>query len=162
MRKLFRVLLTALLAALALTVPQAAQAAPNPTYDACPDFKVSLSSTGGTQSTKITQFDGGNIYTIVNGKGTTITVTNVETGESVTFGTKGSVTKYSVDPETGDITWHLAGANLVLLFDRVDVGGPSTILYTGLITFTSDSKGTLTEGFDQVSGTQRDICAELS
>lgn len=164
MRKILaRLLLTALLAAMALIAPQSVQAAPpDPTYPACPGFDVSLSSTGGTQDVRMTRIKDGIIYTIVAGRGTTITVTNATSGKSVTFGTKGSVTRSATDIATGNITWSLSGANLVLLFDKVDLGGPSTILYTGVVKYTTDSSYTLTQPFDQQSGTQRDICAELS
>lgn len=163
MRKfLCRLLPMTMMAALALTTPQAAFAGKPVGYPACPGFNVTVTSSGGTQATRMTRIKDGIIYTIVAGRGTTITVTNVESEESVTFGTKGSVTRTAQDIETGSIDFSLSGANLVLLFDKVDVGGPSTVLYTGLVKFTTDSNYTLLEPMDQVSGTQRDICAELS
>jgi hypothetical protein len=165
MRKiLLRLLFTTLLATVTLTVPQSVVAAP-PTLDeyaACPGFSVTVESTDGTQETRVSRLRDGVIYTVVAGRGTTITVTKAGTDQSVTFGTKGSVTRTAQDTTTGDIEWALSGANLVLLFDKVDVGGPSTVLYTGLVRFTSDRKGTLDEAIQQESGTQRDICAELS
>lgn len=163
MRKiLWRLLLTALLAAMTLTVPQSALAAPPVTaYPACPGFDVSIISSGGNQDVRMTRLKDGIIYTIVAGRGTTISVTNADTGKTVTFNTKGSVTRTATNTTTGDIEWELSGANLVLLFDKVDVGGPSTVLYTGLLRFTTDSNYTLHEPIQQQSGTQRDICAEL-
>jgi hypothetical protein len=164
MRKILsRLLPAALLAAVALAIPQSVQATPHvPKYPACDDFDVSLSWTGGTQDVRMTRIKDGILYTIVAGKGTTITVTNAKTGESVTFDTKGSITRSATDLETGEIDWSLSGANLVLLFDKVDVGGPSTILYSGVVKYSTDSNYTLTESFQQQSGTQRNICAELS
>lgn len=164
MRKfLWRLLLTALLAAMTLTVPQSVLAAPpDPGFPACPGFNVTIKSSGGNQGTRMTRLKDGILYTIVAGSGTTISVTNADTGKTVTFNTKGSVTRTATDTKTGDIEWALSGANLVLLFDKVDVGGPSTVLYTGLVRFTTDKNFTVTEPFQQQSGTQRDICAELS
>jgi hypothetical protein len=152
-----------MMVALALTTPQAAFAEkPAKGYPACSDFNVTVTSSGGTQDVRMTRIKDGIIYTIIAGRGTTITVKNVEGEESVTFGTKGSVTRTAQDIETGTIDFSLSGANLVLLFDRVDVGGPSTVLYTGLVEFTTDSNYTLLEPMEQVSGTQRDVCEELS
>lgn len=165
MRKiLWRLLLSAALAAMTLTVPQSVLAAkPVVGYPACDGFNVTLEFTGGNQEVRNTQLRDGVIYTIIAGSGTTITVTRVgKISKSVTFDTKGSVTRSATDTETGNIDWALSGANLVLLFDKVDVGGPSTILYTGVVKFTTDSHYTLHEPFRQESGTRRDICAELS
>lgn len=164
MRKfLWRLLLPALLAAMTLTVPQSVLAAPpDPGFPACPGFNVTIQSSGGNQGTRMTRLKDGILYTIVAGSGTTISVTNADTSKTVTFNTKGSVTRTATDTKTGDIAWALSGANLVLLFDKVDVGGPSTVLYTGLVRFTTDKNFTVNEPFQQQSGTQRDICAELS
>lgn len=164
MRKfLCRLLPMAMMAALALTTPQAAFAEKQAVgFPACPGFNVTVTATGGTQDVRMTRVKDGIIYTIVAGRGTTLTVTNVESGDSVTFGTKGSVTRTAQDTTTGTIEFSLSGANLVLLFDKIDVGGPSTVLYTGLVRFTTDKDFTLLEPMEQVSGTQRDICAELS
>ena len=164
MRKyLWRLLLTALLTAMTLAVPQSVLAAPpDRGYPACAGFNITVKSSGGNQGTRMTRLKDGIIYTIVAGSGTTISVTNVDTGKTVTFDTRGSVTRTATDATTGEIQWALSGANLVLLFDKVDVGGPSTVLYTGLVKFTTDKNYTLTEPFQQQSGTQRDICAELS
>jgi hypothetical protein len=164
MRKfLCRLLPMAMMAALALTTPQAAFAEkPAVGYPACPGFNVTIESSGGTQDIRMTRVKDGIIYTIIAGRGTTITVAKVGSGDSVTFGTKGSVTRTAQDATTGAIDFSLSGANLVLLFDEIDVGGPSTVLYTGVVRFTTDSSFTLLEPMEQVSGTQRDICAELS
>lgn len=161
-RFLCRLLPIALLAALALTAPQSALAADRiPHYDACASFDVTISGTGGNQAVRMTRVKDGIIYTIVAGRGTTLTVGNFTTGKTVTFDTKGSVTRTAENTETGTIDFALSGANLVLLF-KADAGGPSTILYTGLVKFTATSDDfTLVEPIEQVSGTQRDICAEL-
>lgn len=164
MRKfLCRLLPMTMMAALALAIPQAAFAEKPPVgYPACPGFNVTVTSSGGTQATRMTRIKDGVIYTIVAGRGTTLTVTNVKSGESVTFGTKGSVTRTAEDTENNTIDFSLSGANLVLLFDKIDPGGPSTILYTGLVKFTTNLSYTLLAPMEQISGTQRDICAELS
>lgn len=162
MRKFFcRLLPAVLLAALALTVPQSAIAAKVAHYDACADFDVTISSTGGNQDVRMTRVKDGIIYTIVGGSGTTLTVGKYKSSNTVTFGTKGSVTRIAENTATGTVDVELSGANLFLLF-KSDAGGPSTILYTGLVRFTATSDTfTLTEPIEQISGTQRDICSEL-
>jgi hypothetical protein len=163
MRKfLCRLLPMALLAALALTVPQSAVAGNQvPHYDACQNFDVTISATGGNQAVRTTRLKDGIIYTVIAGRGTTLTVGNYNTGKTVTFDTKGSVTRTAENTEAGTVDVALSGTNLFLLF-KSDAGGPSTILYTGLVTFTATSDTyTLTTPIEQVSGTQRDICAEL-
>jgi hypothetical protein len=163
MRKFFcRLLPMVLLTALALTVPQPALAADKiPHYDACATFDVTISATGGNQDVRMTRVKDGIIYTIVAGSGTTLTVGKYKSGKTVTFGTKGSVTRTAEDTAAGTIDFSLSGANLVLLF-TADNGGPSTILYTGLVMFTATSADyTLVDPIEQISGTQRDICAEL-
>lgn len=162
MIKFLRGLAPVALLSAALAVPQAASAAPKvPHYPACSTFDVTISATGGNQDVRVTRVKDGIIYTIVGGSGTTLTVGNYKSGETVTFDTKGSVTRTAENTETGTVDVALSGANLFLLF-KTDAGGPSTILYTGLVTFTATSDNfTLTEPIEQVSGTQRDICREL-
>jgi hypothetical protein len=164
MRKfLCRLLPAVLLAALALIAPQSALAASKiPHYDACATFDVTIGATGGNQDVRMTRVKDGIIYTIVAGSGTTLTVGKYKSGKTVTFDTKGSVTRTAEDTAAGTIDFSLSGANLVLLF-KSDAGGPSTILYTGLVRFTATSADyTLTEPIQQISGTQRNICAELN
>ena len=61
MRKfLWRLLLTALLAAMTLTVPQSVLAAPpDPGFPACPGFNVTIKSSGGNQGTRMTRLKDG-------------------------------------------------------------------------------------------------------
>jgi hypothetical protein len=164
MTKIWRGLLpAALLVAGTLVVPQPALAAGKvPHYPACETFDVTISATGGNQDVRTTRVKDGIIYTIVAGRGTTLTVGNYKTRKTVTFDTKGSVTRTAENTETGTIDFSLSGANLFLLFDT-DEGGPSTVLYNGVVKFTATSDDyTLNEPIEQVSGTQRDICVELS
>jgi hypothetical protein len=153
------------LAALMLTAPQSAVAAdPVPSYPGCVDFNITISATGGNQATRVTRLRNGIIYSVVGGHGTTLTIGNATTGKSVTFPTNGSVTHTAATspPETGTTEVQLTGDNVLVQFPT-DPGGPTTILYTGRITYTvltatNDQIGFLTT----TAGRQRDICAELA
>ena len=150
----------ALFAALTLAAPQSAFAAeePLPDYPGCEKFDITISGTGGNQAERLFRTKDGVTYIIVGGHGTVLTVTNVETGKSVTFPTNGSVTKTKVYPD-GSADFQLTGKNLFVLFPGDDPG-PSTILYTGRVTFSNDIAGVST--VTSTSGTQRDICAEIA
>ena len=149
----------ALFAALALAAPQPALAAEPPQqYPGCKGFNITFTATGGNQAERLFRDRGGVIYTITGGHGTVLTVRNATTGKSVTFPTNGSVTKITSYPDgTADV--QLTGKNLFILFPT-DNPGPSTILYTGRVTFSNDANGVST--VKSTSGTQRDICAELA
>ena len=127
-------------------------------YPGCKGFNITFTATGGNQAERLFRDRGGVIYTITGGHGTVLTVRNATTGKSVTFPTNGSVTKITSYPDgTADV--QLTGKNLFILFPT-DNPGPSTILYTGRVTFSNDANGVST--VKSTSGTQRDICAELA
>ena len=149
----------ALFAALTLAAPQAAFAEePLPEYPGCEDFNITFSGTGGNQATRLLREKDGVVYTIIGGHGKVLTVNNAETGKSVSFPTNGSVTQIKSYPD-GTADLQLTGKNVFILFPTDDPG-PSTVLYTGRVTFTNDASGVST--VTSTSGTQRDICAELA
>jgi hypothetical protein len=164
MRKILRALVSAaLLAGLTLLAPPAANAEEifGP-YPACPNFEVSLSISGGNQALRLTRVKDGVIYTVTAGSGTTITFNAVDKKgnilKSVTFDTKGSVTKTTT---SGDLTtYQVTGFGTLLLFPT-DPGGPSTTVYNGKSTFTLAADGTLVSTVVN-SGRTFDICAALS
>lgn len=153
-----RLVPAAMFAALTLAAPQAAFAADPPVYPGCEDFGITFTATGGNQAQRLFREKNGVLYTIIAGHGTVLTVTNVETKKSVTFPTNGSVTQVTSFPN-GTAEIQLTGKNLFILFPA-DNPGPSTILYTGRVTFSNDANGIST--VKSTSGTQRDICAELA
>ena len=151
----------ALFAALTLAAPQSAFAAeePPPVYPGCDDFGITISGTGGNQAQRLLRTKDGVTYIIVGGHGTVLTVTNAEDPtKSVTFPTNGSVTQTKIYPD-GSADLKLTGKNLFVLFPT-DNPGPSTILYTGRVTFSNDVNAVST--VTSTSGTQRDICKELA
>jgi len=154
-----RLVPAALFAALALAAPQTALAAdPPPEYPGCVGFNITFTATGGNQADRVIRTKNGVVYTTTGGHGTVLTVTNATTNKSVTFPTNGSVTHKTAFPD-GTFKYALTGQNLFILFPG-DNPGPSTILYTGRVTFTNDVNGIST--VQSTSGRQRDICAELA
>jgi hypothetical protein len=157
-----RLMPAAVLAAMMLAAPQSAFAEPVPHYPGCIGFDITISATGGNQATRVTKLRDGIIYSVVGGHGTTLTIGNYTTGKSVTFPTSGSVTHTATDPTTGLTEFQLTGQNVLIQFPT-DPGGPTSILYTGRVTYTVitatyDQVGTLTS----TSGRQRDLCAEIA
>lgn len=167
MRKILRALVSAaLLAGLTLLAPPAANAEEifGP-FEACPNFNVSLSFSGGNQGLRVTRVHDGVIYTVTSGSGTTIKFYAVDpdTGvllRSVTFDTKASVTKTA---QSGDnTTYQINGFGTLLLFPTDQPGGPSTTVYNGTVTFTLVTDTGLLVSTVVNKGRQFDICAALS
>jgi len=124
------------------------------------DFGVTITGTGS--KVRVKEFDNGVV--IESGKGTLLTVSNNEADASVTFESQGSV-KRQVSNGDGTFTVSATGHNLIGLFptDEFESGepaGPSLKLYTGRVTYIDDGNANFT--VLSISGTQRDICAELA
>jgi hypothetical protein len=129
-----------------------------PAGGAC-DFTLYVSGTGSNAN--VIKFENGR--QIVAGKGYLLTYTNVDTGESVTFESNGSVQRYSEPDEDGVVTVTATGSNGLILFpsDVSEISEvPSAIQYTGRIVYTIDAGNNFT--LISASGRQRDLCAELS
>jgi hypothetical protein len=131
-----------------LLLAQPAWSAPPPRPDRtlC-DFPV-LIEASGDQSLR-TQLPGGIV--IFSGK-QTVTVTNVDTGESATYNTSGPT---QFDPATGEVT--LLGSSLVL--------GPRGSTETGdgfLIQTKGQVSFVLGEPIESQVGTFTDVCADLA
>ncbi|MDI3329955.1 MAG: hypothetical protein QJR09_04360 [Micrococcus sp.] len=129
--------------------------------EAC-DFKLEVSGTGA--KARVKTFRNGS--QIISGKGFLATYTNVDTGESLTFETKGGAERTSAPDADNVVTVTATGSNGLILFstDMSEVPGvdaPSAIQYTGRIVYTIDlDTGLFT--LVSASGRQRDLCAELS
>jgi autotransporter passenger strand-loop-strand repeat protein len=94
------------------------------------------------------------------GKGFLLTYTNLDTGNSVTIRTDGSVSKTTVNPD-GTQTVSAAGHNGLILFPTDVPAGPTTTHYIGRIIYNVDpATGVFT--LVSTTGSRRDICAELS
>ena len=164
---------SALLTAALLAVSSAAVAAPPPPRPDLPSgveipagdgcsFRLGVAGTDA--KARIKTFANGT--QIISGKGYLLTYTNLDTGKSVTFQTNGT-SEHTTAPDADNVvTVTSRGSNGLILFsnDVSEVPGvakPSAIQYTGVIVYTYD----LDTGFTTLlsaSGTQRDLCAELS
>jgi hypothetical protein len=172
MRNLRTAIAAAILAALTLTAAQAtvAKGPPEPVEPpepillpagiACPDFNLQVSWSGGNVHTKRFVDRGGNPLRIITaGKGFLLTYTNLDTGNSVTIRTDGSVSKTTINPD-GTQTVSATGHNGLILFPSDIPAGPTTTHYIGRIVYTIDEDFVF--ALVSTSGSQRDICAELS
>jgi hypothetical protein len=171
MRNLRTAIAAVILAALTLTAAQAtvANGPPQPVAPpdpmsfpagiACPDFALQVSWSGGNVHTKEFVDRNGNLVRIITaGKGFLLTYTNLDTGDSVTIRTDGSVSKTTVNPD-GTLTVSATGHNGLIMFPTDIPAGPTTTHYIGRIVYTIDQSGVFT--LVSTSGSQRDICAEL-
>ena len=127
---------------------------------ACEDFALEISGTGGNLHTKVFEDrDGNPVRTITAGKGVLLTYTNLDSGNSVTIRTDGSVTQIRQNPD-GTQTVSATGHNGLVLFPTDIPAGPTTTQYIGRLVYNVDpATGVFT--LVSTSGSQRDICAEL-
>jgi hypothetical protein len=128
---------------------------------ACEDFALEISGTGGNLHTKVFEDrDGNPVRLITAGKGVLLTYTNLDSGNSVTIRTDGSVTKTRFNSD-GTQTVSATGHNGLVLFPTDIPEGPTTTQYIGRIVYNVDpATGIFT--LVSTSGSQRDICAELA
>ena len=103
--------------------------------------------------------DGNLVRTLEAGRGSDVTLVNTETGASLTLKGNGAVNHTTYNPD-GSWTTKLTGHYLLILWPTDFPAGPSTTLYVGRVTYTSTPDFTFT--LVKSSGTQRDLCAELS
>ena len=148
---------------LAGAVPATAQEDYDFTLDAglaC-DFALGFKATGGNLVTRDFEDAEGNVVrSITAGKGTVNTYTNLETGESISINTAGSVNRTTVNKD-GTYTVTATGHNGLILFPTDEPAGPSTVQYTGRIVYTIDpDTGVFT--LVSTSGRSIDVCDALS
>jgi hypothetical protein len=160
--------------AAALAVASAlAVGTPVPVSAAAPDFRIDLPAgmacagfdlrVEGTGDKRImrefTDRNGNVVRTLAAGKGFTLTFTNLDTGESLTLRSSGSVERTTVNSD-GTRTVVSTGHNVVIFFPTDIPAGPSTTLYVGQIVYTVDASEVFT--LQSTSGTTTDLCALLA
>jgi hypothetical protein len=153
--------------ALALALP-AATAAPAtaqepefalPAGVACA-FPLNIDVAGGNQITREFFDKNGNLVRIITaGKGSTLTFTNADTGETLELRSNGSVDRTTINPDGTEIH-EVTGHNVLILFPTDVPAGPSTTLHVGRVVFTVDAQDVFT--VQSTSGRTTDICALLS
>ena len=159
----------AVLAAALLSAPGASAAPPSgppkdlivdlPAGEGC-SFPLSVRGTDSKRHTKeFFDENGLKVRIIEAGKGYNLTYTNVSTGKSISFKGNGSVTRTSINNDTGVSTVTATGHNGLILFPSDFPAGPTTVQYVGRIVYTVDATGVFT--LQSSSGTKVDVCAAL-
>jgi hypothetical protein len=158
-----------LLAALSFTMAQpsfAAAPGEEPSFSVDLDaglgctFPLRLDSSAGKVRTITFKTENGQPGRIINVRtGVVLTYTNLDTGESVSIKTSGSVTSAVRDGVTETRT--ATGHNGLILFPEDVPAGPTTTQYNGRIVYTFNTETGFVEVIE-TSGKATDICAELS
>jgi hypothetical protein len=155
----------AVASALAVGTPVSVSAAASdvefdlPAGQACA-FPLHVVGTGDKRIMReFTDRNGNVVRTLAAGKGFTLTFTNVDTGESLTLPSSGSVQRTTVNSD-GTSTVVSTGHNVLIFFPTDIPAGPSTTLYVGQVVYTVDASGVFT--LQSTSGRTTDLCALLA
>lgn len=151
------------LAAVVSSAPVAAQADDVivlPAGLACAGFDLSIAIGPGQAEVRVVQDHAGRpVRIIVAGRGNTLDLTNLSTGQTSHLRSNGSVARFTTNPD-GTTTVEAMGHNLIILFPTDTPPGPSTTLYTGRLVYTTTPDQVFT--LVSAAGRTRDMCAELS
>lgn len=127
---------------------------------ACAGFDLRLEIRGGVQQNKLfTDKNGNPVRFISVGKGSALTLINLNNGNSLALRPNGSGSHFQFHGD-GSQTLSATGHNLIVLFPNDTPAGPSTTQFVGrvLVHIAADQTWTVR----QVSGTRTDICAALA
>ena len=130
-----------------------------PAGGACAGFDLGVEGHGGYVRTKEFEARGGNFVHIEKGKGSSLTFTNLSSGETFRLPSSWTMTKYVSHPD-GTATVTSTGHNVLILFPTDRPAGPSTTLVIGRYTYNVDTDGNFT--VRSVKGHRTDICAALA
>ena len=147
-------------------VASAAQANGGVTYPAgvaC-TFPLTISDDGSGHRVERTFYDrNGNIVRMINnGTGPDLTLTNANTGASITL--QGNGANFTTRPQADGTMWvRTTGHVVLIMFPTDSPPGPTTTLYVGQLVYTYDpNTSTNYTVIQRSSGKQVDICKELS
>lgn len=147
-------------AAMVAAAQPASAAVPDiPAGQAC-EFSVRLEGGGFPPERRVFTDRNGNAVRIMAGKSGALTWTNVTTGKSVTFASRGTRLKETTISETSQLL-EFSGHVGLALFPTDIPAGPSTTQISGRLVLRFDP----TTGFTEVlkkEGQQIDVCAALS
>ena len=129
-----------------------------PAGTAC-GFDLRIEGWGGPQVNKEFVDKNGNVRTLSAGTGSELLFTNPLTGATFSTKSNGAVVQTTKNLD-GSSKVTMLGHNILILFPSDVPSGPSTTLYVGRVTFTSDAFSNFT--LNQVDGNKTDICAALS
>ena len=131
-----------------------------PAGEAC-EFPLHLVAYGEGLPVVNTRTDrDGNVRIISAGSGYALTMTNADTGESISTRSNGAVARALIHPD-GSVTQTLTGHNLLILFPTDTPAGPSTTVHSGRVVL-SIAPDRTTFTVRSVPGRELDVCAALS
>ena len=162
-RRLASAVLAGVLALVVLAPPAGAQGQGFefgfPAGIAC-EFELHVSGTGGNINThEFTAPDGTLLALLFAGKGPTVTLTNVDTGKSLTLRPAGGAQRITFHQDATS-TVELIGHQLLFMFPSDVPPGPSSTLYVGRVVIHVDADEVFT--ILQTSGRATDMCAALA
>jgi hypothetical protein len=124
------------------------------------DFALGLDNIEPPPLTREFTDRNGNKVRVFAGKSGAVIYTNLETGESVSFQSRGTRLRVTTDATTGTQLFEYSGHVGLVLFPTDVPAGPSTTQISGRLVFTMESSGVTT--VQKVQGQQIDICARLA
>jgi hypothetical protein len=128
---------------------------------ACQDFALRLENIAFPPTRKSTTINGTEVILLASGKSGAITYTNVETGESVAFRSRGTLLKETPTGDANVVIQEFSGNVGLVLFPTDEPAGPSTIQLNGRLV-AEFNKVTGATTLLKLVGHQIDICAELA
>jgi hypothetical protein len=125
------------------------------------DFGLRLDAGDDTRSVHEFKDANGNVVRLLlAGRGTAVTLTNEDTGASLSLSANGAPWNIVNHPD-GTSTYTTMGHLVLILFPTDIPAGPSTTLYVGRVVFdVNNTTGVFT--LKQTRGTATDLCAALS
>jgi hypothetical protein len=123
------------------------------------DFELALDNIEGPPLRREFTDRNGNKVRVFAGKSGAVIYTNTETGESVSFQSRGTRLRETTDA-TGTLLLEYSGHVGLVLFPTDEPAGPSTTQISGRLVLTVESSGVTT--VQKVQGQQIDICARLA
>ncbi len=123
------------------------------------DFGLSFEAEDDTRIEHTFTDANGDEVVLLTGHGTAVTLTNDETGATLSLPASGAVWRIVNHPD-GTQTFTTMGHLVLFLFPSDIPAGPSTTLYVGRVVFDVDAHGVFT--LRETKGRATDLCAALS
>jgi len=164
-----RIAISTVLISAAMTVGAQPASAQTPEHDVvlpagqgCPTFSLALDNIEGPPVRKsTTTTNGTEVILLASGKSGAIVYTNVATGESVAFPSRGTLLKETPTSDPSVVIQEFSGNVGLVLFPTDQPAGPSTVQLNGrLVTVFNKATGATT--VKKLVGHKTDICAELA
>jgi hypothetical protein len=122
-------------------------------------FALHLDVGADTRNVHVKTDANGNVRTLRTGRGSTVTLTNADTGKTLSLPSNGAVSSTVQHPD-GTQTITTTG-HIIWIFFPTDIpAGPSTTLYVGRTVVTEDQGGVFR--LQSATGKATDLCAALS